>query len=70
MNYYRIISRPLRKYIPVDEAYFHSQLRHFVLFRTLQVLGALWFPGVFREKASFHPKRPVRDREPAAVIEE
>lgn len=30
----------LRKYIPVDEAYFHSQLRHFVLFRTLQVLGA------------------------------
>ena len=30
----------LRKYQPVDEEYFHAQLRHFVLFRTLQVLGA------------------------------
>ena len=24
----------LRKYQPVDEAYFYAQLRHFVLFRT------------------------------------
>ena len=30
----------LRKYQPVDEAYFYAQLRHFVLFRTMQVLGA------------------------------
>ena len=39
----------LRKYIPVDEAYFHSQLRHFVLFRTLQVLGLMVSGGISRK---------------------
>lgn len=43
----------LRKYIPVDEAYFHEQLRHFVLFRTLQVLGAYGFRGYFEKKPHF-----------------
>ena len=33
----------LRKYQPVDESYFYAQLRHFVLFRTMQVLGAYGF---------------------------
>lgn len=43
----------LKQYIPVDEAYFHKQLRHYVLFRTLQVLGAYGFRGYFEKKPHF-----------------
>ncbi|MCQ2287746.1 MAG: phosphotransferase [Muribaculaceae bacterium] len=48
----------LRKYKPVDEQYFHSQLRHFVLFRTLQVLGAYGFRGYFEKKPHFMQSVP------------
>ena len=43
----------LKKYMPVDEHHFKKQLRLFVLFRTLQVLGAYGFRGYFEKKPHF-----------------
>ncbi len=43
----------LSTYMPVDKEYFFEQLRHFVLFRTLQVLGAYGFRGYFEKKPHF-----------------
>lgn len=43
----------LRAYKPVDETEFYSRLRHFVLFRTLQVLGTYGFRGYFEKKPHF-----------------
>ena len=48
----------LRKYKPVDDDYFREQLRHFVLFRTLQVLGAYGFRGYFEKKPHFMQSVP------------
>lgn len=43
----------LRGYAEVDEREFRDTLRHFVLFRTLQVLGAYGFRGYFERKPHF-----------------
>lgn len=48
----------LHKYKPVDKEYFFEQLRHFVLFRTLQVLGAYGFRGYFEKKPHFMQSVP------------
>lgn len=48
----------LNKYYPIEEKEFLSKLRHFVLFRTLQVLGAYGFRGYFEKKPHFMQSVP------------
>ncbi|MBP3257476.1 MAG: phosphotransferase [Bacteroidales bacterium] len=45
--------RSLQSYKKVDESHFMERLRLFVLFRTLQVLGAYGFRGYFEKKPHF-----------------
>ena len=49
----RTYLRELRNFKEVDEKHFRSRLRLFVLFRTLQVLGAYGFRGYFEKKPHF-----------------
>lgn len=50
--------KALNKYHPVGEEEFMEHLRHFVLFRTLQVLGAYGFRGYFEKKPHFMQSVP------------
>ena len=49
----RTYLRALQTYKKVDEEHFRSRLRLFVLFRTMQVLGAYGFRGYFEKKPHF-----------------
>ncbi len=48
----------LNKYYPIEESEFMMRLRHFVLFRTMQVLGAYGFRGYFEKKPHFMQSVP------------
>lgn len=48
----------LHKYYPIGQKEFLQTLRHFVLFRTLQVLGAYGFRGYFEKKPHFMQSVP------------
>ena len=48
----------LQKYMPVDRDLFYETLKHFVLFRTMQVLGAYGFRGYFEKKPHFSQSIP------------
>lgn len=48
----------LHKYYPIERTEFLRTLRHFVLFRTLQVLGAYGFRGYFEKKPHFMQSVP------------
>lgn len=48
----------VNKYYPIGEKEFLANLRHFVLFRTLQVLGAYGFRGYFEKKPHFMQSVP------------
>lgn len=43
----------LRPYQPISRSDFESALKHFVLFRTLQVLGAYGYRGLYEKKGHF-----------------
>ena len=54
----RTYLRALRGFKEVDEDHFRERLRLFVLFRTLQVLGAYGFRGYFEKKPHFLSRVP------------
>lgn len=60
----------LKKYVDVDKTEFMKQLRHFVLFRTLQVLGAYGFRGYFEKKPHFIQSVPFAIENLAKLLQE
>ena len=60
----------LGKLLPVDEQNFRSQLKHFVLFRIIQVLGAYGFRGYFEKKPHFLQSIPFAMENLRAILNE
>ncbi len=60
----------VQKYKTVSSADFKQTLRHFVLFRTLQVLGAYGFRGYFEKKPHFMQSVPFAIANLRALLED
>ncbi len=60
----------VQKYQPIDPDSFHRTLRHFVLFRVLQVLGAYGFRGYFEKKPHFMQSVPYAIANLRALLEQ
>lgn len=57
-------------YVRIDPGRFRSELRHFVLFRMLQVLGAYGFRGLFERKPHFIESIPLALRRLKELLSE
>lgn len=62
--------KSLRKYIDITDEEFMETLRHFVLFRTMQVLGAYGFRGYFEKKPHFMQSVPFAIANLRSLLEE
>ena len=65
-----VYRQALQAYCPMDAADFENQLRLFVLFRTLQVLGAYGFRGYFEQKPHFLESIPYAIANLQALLED
>lgn len=62
--------KSVQKYISIGSDEFREKLRHFVLFRTLQVLGSYGFRGYFEKKPHFMQSVPFAIANLRALLHE
>lgn len=62
--------KSLKKYMDIDERDFREQLKHYVLFRTIQVLGAYGFRGYFEKKPHFLQSIPYAMENLRSILKE
>ena len=60
----------LEKYYTIDKSSFFKTLRHFVLFRMLQTLGAYGFRGLYEKKVHFVKSIPFAIKNLAELIKQ
>ena len=60
----------LNRYVPTDIKEFRNKLKHFVLFRTMQVLGAYGFRGLVERKQHFIESIPFAQNNLKELLED